>query len=78
MSGIKKGKNITVGWEGLLPKALTSIKPEGYSTAEEICEKLNISKSVASSRLKELRENKKIECLQIKNKYGNSIWVYKD
>jgi len=77
MSGIKKGKSI-MGWEGLLPKALSSIKPEGYSTVHEICEKLNMSKSSASGRLKELRDKNEIEYLEIRNEQGRIVYVYKD
>lgn len=76
MPGIKRGKDL-VGWEGLLPKALPE-KPKGYSSADEIAQKLGRNLSTLSSRLKILREAGKIDCMQARSEYGKTIWVYKD
>jgi len=78
MSGIKRGKDIKCGWEELIPKQPSTIKPDGYSTIREVAEKIGVGEKCASAILKQLREEGKINCVQMKNETGHIIWVYKD
>jgi len=78
--GIKKGKDIKLsGWKTLVEVFQhPRIKPEGYSTAEEIAQNLKISSTLIRFKLKALRENNEIKCLQMRNEKNQIIWVYKD
>jgi len=75
--GIRKGEDISLSiWRDFITP-IPSVKPKGYSTAQEIADKLEISNTTVRHKLSILRKDKKIDCMQIKD--GRNItWVYKD
>jgi len=78
MSGVKRGKDIVLGWQDLIPKHISRTKLKGYSTCTEIAKKLNVEVSGIRKRLKILREENKIEFIETRDEFGNVTWAYKD
>jgi len=78
--GVTKGKDIVIGgWKHLVKEyEHPRVKPEGYSTADEIAQVLSISATAVRLKLAVLRRNNKIQCLQIRTDDNKVIWVYKD
>jgi len=75
MPGVKKHGSKTVGWRQLVEKPPS--KPEGYSTTKEIAAKLGISQTAVRDKLRNLREQGKIDAVKVFT--GRCwTWAYKD
>ena len=75
MPGIKKGKDISVGWQELIERPVP--KPVGYSTTAEIAEKMGMCTTVVKDKMRALRKKNQIDALWVLHN-GTWSWAYKD
>lgn len=73
---IKKGKVLDIGWGDFIEKI--PIEPVGYSTANEISEKMGLSCATVRSRLKQKVEEGKLKTIIGRTMNGKITTFYKD
>jgi len=76
MPGIRKGKDIQVGWKELVSPILTK-PPEGYSTIPEIAKNIGRAQRHTREMLRRLRVDNKIRAEWVLLE-GHWQWCYKD
>lgn len=74
---MKRGDSIKVCWQDII-KSYPKEAPKGYSNSAKIAQKTGVSEGAVVHRLKILREEGKIEAVQIRGKNGRPVWYYKD
>lgn len=74
---MKKGQPIKNTW-GSFIKTRTTVVPKGYSNAEEVARKCNLSTVAARYKLRKLRLEGQIKSIQVVNNEGKDTWYYKD